>query len=185
MPNSCSRRKRSNNSTLALLSKPPLAPAPQVEGRLVTPGGVGQHSPAHGGHHSIAKPTTANWVDFLSMVEAWIDPAVARVYAVLDNLNIHCAPDVLLFSLLHPRWEFVFQPKYAAYLNLIEPWWKVLRSLALKGRRFETWTEIEEAIERATAYWNAHKHPFVWGRRRRHRQRRRPGVAAVPEISLV
>jgi hypothetical protein len=38
----------------------------------------------------------------------------------------------------HPRWEFVFQPTYAAYLNLIEPWWKVLRSLALKGRRFET-----------------------------------------------
>src|SRR4051812_11731646 len=56
MPNSYSRRKRSNNSTLALLSKPPLAPAPQVEGRLVTPGGVGQHSPAHGGHHSMAKP---------------------------------------------------------------------------------------------------------------------------------
>src|SRR3954453_19055519 len=56
MPNSYSRRKRSNNSTFAPLSKPPLAPAPQVEGRLVTPGGVGQRSPAHGGHHSIAKP---------------------------------------------------------------------------------------------------------------------------------
>ena len=99
----------------------------------------------------------------------WIDPAVERVYAVLDNLNIHSAPDVLLFGLLHPRWEFVFQPKYAAYLNLIEPWWKVLRSLALKGRRFEAWAEIEEAVERATAYWNDHRHPFVWGRRRRHR----------------
>src|SRR4051812_24976832 len=56
MPNSYSRRSRSNNSTFALLSKPPLAPAPQVEGRLVTPGGVGQLSPAQGGHHSIAKP---------------------------------------------------------------------------------------------------------------------------------
>ena len=83
--------------------------------------------------------TTVNWVDFLSAVESWIDPAVERVYAVLDNLNIHRAPDVLLFGLLHPRWEFVFQPPYAAYLNLIEPWWKVLRSLALKGRRFDAW----------------------------------------------
>jgi hypothetical protein len=70
---------------------------------------------------------------------------------VLDNLNIHSAPDVLLFGLLHPRWEFVFQPKYAAYLNLIEPWWKVLRSLALKGHRFEGWAEIEQAVARATA----------------------------------
>ena len=68
--------------------------------------------------------------------------------AVLDNLNIHSAPDVLLFSLLHPRWEFVFQPKYAAYLNLIELWWKVLRSLALKGRRFET-------LANETALWAA------------------------------
>ena len=65
-----------------------------------------------------------------------------RVYAILDNLSAHRAPDVLLWALAHPRWEFVFQPKYAAYLNLIEPWWKILRSLALKGRRFESWEEI-------------------------------------------
>jgi hypothetical protein len=39
----------------------------------------------------------------------------------MDNLNVHSAYDVLLFSLAHPRWEFVFQPTYAAYLNLIEP----------------------------------------------------------------
>src|SRR4051794_4341119 len=91
--------------------------------------------------------------------------------------------DVLLFALAHPRWEFVFQPKYAAYLNLIEPWWKILRSLALKGRRFEAWPEIEEAVRRATAYWNAHKHPFLWGRKRRHRTARHPGVALVPNLS--
>jgi hypothetical protein len=81
--------------------------------------------------------------------------------------------------------EFVFQPKYAAYLNLIEPWWKTLRSLALKGRRFETWAEIAQAVDRATAYWNEYKHPFLWGRRRRHRQPRHLGVAAVPAISLI
>ena len=127
--------------------------------------------------------TTANWVDFLSAVEAWIDPASERVYAVVDNLNTHSAPDVLLFSLLHPRWEFVFQPKYAAYLNLIEPWWKILRSLALKGRRFETWAEIAQAVERATACWNEHKPPFIWGRRRRHRKPRRFGLAAIPVVS--
>jgi hypothetical protein len=88
---------------------------------------------------------------------------VERVYAVLDNLNIHSATDVLLFALAQPRWEFVFQPTYAASLNLIEPWWRILRSLALKGRRFEAWVEIEHPVRRATAYWNAHKHPFVWG----------------------
>jgi len=127
--------------------------------------------------------TTVNWVDFLGRAESWIGPTAERVYAVVDNLNIHGGMDVLLFALAHPRWEFVFQPKYAAYLNLIEPWWKVLRSLALKGRRFEAWAEIEQAVERATAYWNTHKHPFIWGRRRRHRPPRRFGNAAPPNLT--
>ncbi len=104
---------------------------------------------------------------------------VERGYAILDNLSIHRAPDALLFSLAHPRWEFVFQPKYAAYLNLIAPWWKVLRSLALNGRRFETWAAVVAAVRDATAYWNHQRHPLVWGRRRRHRARRRPGVALL------
>lgn len=76
---------------------------------------------------------TTNWIAFLTRAENWIEPGAERVCAVVDNLNSHASTDVLLFSLAHPRWEFVFQPKYAACLNLIEPWWKVLRSLALKG----------------------------------------------------
>jgi Protein of unknown function (DUF1501) len=32
-----------------------------------------------------------------------------RIYAIFDNLSAHRASDVLLFSLQHPRWEFVFQ----------------------------------------------------------------------------
>jgi transposase len=126
--------------------------------------------------------TIANWVDFLEQVETWIPAEVERVYAILDNLNVHRATDVLLFSVAHPRWEFVFQPTYAAYLNLIEPWWKTLRSLAFKGQRFETWEEVAQAVAKATAYWNAHRHPFVWGRRRRHQPRRKPGVAVPANI---
>ena len=126
--------------------------------------------------------TTANVVAFLEHVETWIAPSVERVYVILDNLSAHRATDVRLFALAHPRWEFVFQPKYAAYLNLIEPWWKILRSLALKGNRFETWEEICAAVAAATGYWNAHRHPFVWGRRRRHQPRRQPGVALTPSI---
>ncbi len=103
-----------------------------------------------------------NWVDFLERVEGWIPPEHARVYAILDNLSAHHADDVLLFCLTHPRWELVFPPVYAASLNLIEPWWKVLRSLAFRGRRFETWEARRAAVRAATAYWNAHKHPFVW-----------------------
>ena len=70
-----------------------------------------------------------------SEVEAWLDPAGRAGLRGAGQPASHRATDVLLWALAHPRWEFVFQPTYAAYLNLIEPWWKVLRSLALKGRR--------------------------------------------------
>jgi DDE superfamily endonuclease len=127
--------------------------------------------------------TIANWVDFLVQVEAWLPAEATRVYAVLDNLSTHRARDVLLFSLAFPRWECVFQPTYAAYLNLIEPWWKTLRSLALKGKRFETWSEIETAVQEATRYWNTHRHPYVWGRRRRHRPVRAAGIGLTPKVA--
>jgi hypothetical protein len=95
--------------------------------------------------------TIVNWLDFLERVDAWVPAEVERVDAILDNLNVHHRDPVLFFLLTHPRWEFVFQPTYAAYLNLIEPWWKVLRSLAFKGRRFATWEALATAVREATA----------------------------------
>ena len=134
-------------------------------------------------HEALIRQALQHEVGHISARNPWLANLLARVYAVMDNLNVHSGTDVLLFALAHPRWEFVFQPKYAAYLNLIEPWWKVLRSLALKGRRFETWDELCQAIDDATTYWNAHRHPFVWGRRRRHHPRRVSGVGLVPQAA--
>ena len=129
--------------------------------------------------------TSVNGLDFLERVDAWIATEVERVYAILANLNVHHRDQVLFFLLTHPRWECVFQSTYAAYLNLIEPWGKILRSLAFTGRCFETWFETWEdlahAAREATDYWNAHKHPVVWGRRRRHRTPRQPGIGLMPK----
>src|SRR2546423_4741909 len=59
--------------------------------------------------------TIANGVDFLERVDTWVPQEAEPGYAILDNLNVHRATDVLLFSLAPPRWELVFQPTYAAY----------------------------------------------------------------------
>jgi hypothetical protein len=67
---------------------------------------------------------------------------------------------LLQFNLAHTRWEIVFQPTYAAYLSLIESWWKTPRSPALKGRRFESWEAVCRAVEAATAYSNAPSAPI-------------------------
>ncbi|MEW6635494.1 MAG: hypothetical protein AB1425_01635 [Actinomycetota bacterium] len=54
-----------------------------------------------------------------------------------------------------------------------------------QGRFFETWEQVEEAISRAVDYWSEHRRPYVWGRRRRHRPVRKPGVGAMPTVPAV
>jgi hypothetical protein len=53
-------------------------------------------------------------------------------------------------------------PTYTCRLNLIEPWWKQLRSLALTGRPFVEVEEIIEAVVQATDYWNQRRYPYVF-----------------------
>lgn len=88
-----------------------------------------------------------------------------RWLVIEDNLSTHHSRDVKVALLAWPEIQIQFLPKYACWLNLIEPWWKQLRSLALKGRRFETPAELADALCNAVHYWNAHKRPYCWKKR--------------------
>lgn len=85
-----------------------------------------------------------------------------RWLIVEDNLSSHHSRDTRLALAAWPEIQVLFLPKYACWLNLIEPWWKQLKSLALKGRRFENRAELEFALWRALEYWNAHRYPYRW-----------------------
>lgn len=106
--------------------------------------------------------TALHFISLLNaLVEHW---PTGELILILDNLAAHKTLDVRLWALAHPRVRFLFQPTYAPWLNLIEPWWKTLRSLALKGRRFDTHPELTQAIGDATHYWNQHRKPYIWRR---------------------
>lgn len=104
--------------------------------------------------------TSAHFIRFLDqLVQQWPHD---EIILILDNLSIHKTLDVRLWLLAHQRVRFLFQPTYSPWLNLIEPWWKTLRSLALKGRCFDNLEQIVSAIAQATSYWNCYRHPYVW-----------------------
>lgn len=88
--------------------------------------------------------------------------AADRFILIEDNLSIHHSRTTKLALAAWPEIQVQFIPKYACWLNLIEPWWKQLRSLALKGRRFDTLDELTASLNRALDYWNAHRHPYLW-----------------------
>lgn len=85
-----------------------------------------------------------------------------RWLIIEDNLSAHLSRETQLALLAHPDLQVQFLPKYACWLNLIEPWWKQIRSLALKGRRFESLEELTCALMAALTYWNDHRHPYHW-----------------------
>jgi transposase len=104
--------------------------------------------------------TTKEFLAFLNVVEtSWPD---GNLIVILDNLSVHKTLDVLLWALAHPRVSFLFLPTYSPWLNLIEPWWKTLRSLALRGNYFERPCDLALALYRAVEYWNQHRKPYRW-----------------------
>ena len=124
--------------------------------------------------------TTANFVDFLEQVDAWLPAETERVYVILDNLR-RIAPQMYC-CLPGPSALGVRLP--AQVRRLSEPDRALVEGAALAGPERSALRDLGgacEAIQQATAYWNAHRHPFVWGRRRRHQPRRASGIGLLPK----
>ncbi len=70
----------------------------------------------------------------------------------------------MLWNWGHPRFHFVPLPKRAAWLNLIEGFWKILRQRALAGRICSTTDDVDQALQTGVADWNRRPTPFLWNR---------------------
>jgi hypothetical protein len=68
----------------------------------------------------------------------------------------------------HPRIQHTSIPVGAAWPNLIEGWWRILRRNAFTGVSVASAADIAYATRIATARLNRHAKPWVWGDRRPH-----------------
>jgi DDE superfamily endonuclease len=109
-----------------------------------------------------ATRTTAAWLRFLDRVEAFAPPGDASL--IVDALPLHWSGDTMRCNWGHPRFHFVPLPKAAAWLNLIEGFWKILGQRALAGRDCRSPQEIDQARHAGVAQWSQHPTPFLWGR---------------------
>ena len=123
---------------------------------------LGACEPAPGLAATLCSPRRAS-ASFIQRLELVLQTYPARAWVLItDNLSTHISCDTQTALLAWPEVQLLLLPTYACWLNLIEPWWKQLRSLALKGRRCERIDEVIEAIGQATIYWNAHRYPYLW-----------------------
>ena len=105
---------------------------------------------------------TAAWLDFLDRLEGFAPPGNA--YLIVDALPLHWSVETMLWNWGHPRFHFVPLPKRAAWLNLIEGFWKILRQRALAGRACTSTDLVDQALQAGVVDWNQHPTPFLWGR---------------------
>ena len=75
---------------------------------------------------------TTSWLHFLDGLETFAPEG--EVYLIADALPLHWTLDTMLWNWGHPRFHFVPLPKHAAWLNLIEGFWKILTQRSLHGR---------------------------------------------------
>jgi len=112
--------------------------------------------------HTAASRDTAAWLHFLDGLEAFTPPGEA--YLIMDNLSLHWSVETMLWNWGHPRFHFVPLPKAAAWLNLIEGFWKILGQRALAGRDCMSTDDIDHALHAGVCDWNRQPTPFLWGR---------------------
>jgi transposase len=95
---------------------------------------------------------------YIQLLEKMVTEFPAERWLVItDNLSTHHSRETQLALTAWPEIHTQFIPTYACWLNLIEPWWKQLRSLALKGRCFETIDELADALNATLDYWTRHR----------------------------
>lgn len=80
---------------------------------------------------------------------------------VLDNVSYHRSAPVLAFlSLLQPRLQVLWLPKYSPDMNLIERYWLHLKNLVYANRLFSSLTHLLDHIQLCVEVQNMVDHPY-------------------------
>ncbi len=118
----------------------------------------------HHGEVSGMTSATRNRWDFLAFLERLEDeiPAGQHVIAILDNLSTHKTKEVEAWLAAHPRWQFVFTPKHASWLNQVECFFSILARRLLRHGAFTSPEDLASQMLTFVERYNLTAQPFKW-----------------------
>ena len=104
--------------------------------------------------------------------------STGMVFIVWDNLNIHHDGTTERWKRFNERhggrFQFVYTPLHASWVNQVEIWFSILHRRVLKHGDFRSAEEMVQHIEAFIQRWNILEgHPFRWTFRGHCRQGRR------------
>ncbi len=101
------------------------------------------------------------FIRFLNPVDRAVPPD-KTVQAVVDNYATHKHPKVRAWLKRYPRWTFHFTPTSASWLNAVENFFSTLTRQRIRRGSFHSIVDLQAAINRYLAEYNANPKPFVW-----------------------
>lgn len=104
-----------------------------------------------------------DYINFLKKLDAKY-PKEDKIRLVLDNLKVHTSEKVrdYISTLPEGRFEFVFTPKHASWLNLVESFFSKMTKQMLKGIRVNSKQELESRIYKYFDEINEEPVVFHW-----------------------
>lgn len=103
-----------------------------------------------------------DYINFLKILDAKY-PVGDKIRLVLDNLKVHTSEKVKEYlATIEGRFEFVFTPKHASWLNLVEGFFSKMTKQMLKGIRVNTREELEQRIYKYFSEINAEPVVYHW-----------------------
>ena len=105
---------------------------------------------------------SADFIDFLKLIdEAY--PQECVIFMVLDNHTIHTSRATRAYlDTRKGRFQFVFMPKHASWLNLIAAFFSKMARMSLRGLRVNSKDELRNHIERWLAECNEDSFRWKW-----------------------
>lgn len=109
------------------------------------------------------KHSSAEYIEFLKKLDEKY-PKRDKIRLILDNLRVHSSEQVKEYLASIPdRFEFVFTPKHASWLNLVEGFFSKMTKQMLKGIRVKSKDELIQRINKYFDEINAEPVVYHWG----------------------
>lgn len=106
---------------------------------------------------------SGDYIEFLRKLDKKY-PKGDKIRLILDNLKVHSSQKVVGYLESNPgRFEFVFTPKHASWLNLVEGFFSKMTKQMLRGIRANSKQELTERIYRYFDKINEDPVVYHWG----------------------
>jgi len=114
-------------------------------------------------HYRISeKNNSAEFVDFLRNIDTQY-PKMVKIKVILDNLKVHSSAQTMEYLKTVPnRFEFIFTPKHASWINIIESFFSKTSRSVLRGIRVKSKEEIVQRLSNYIDGLNQEPVIFKW-----------------------